>query len=157
MLGINDDRKRWLTLFDRSLLHVIDRYGHLLHRLSLGMLFVWFGLLKPLGHKTTTSVLAHTVYWGDPEIMVLILGYWEVLIGLCMLYRPLLRISILLLLIRLPGTILAFILLPEVCWFVFPFAPTPEGQYLLKDIAIFFAALSIVGSLRQPDEPGHYY
>jgi uncharacterized membrane protein YkgB len=157
MTELYTNRKQRLHTLDVALLHFIERYGHLLHRLSLGALFVWFGLLKPLGHKTTTSLLAHTVYWGDPEVMVLILGWWEVLIGITMIYRPLLRISILLLVIRLPGTILAFLLLPEVCWFVFPFAPTPEGQYLLKDIAIFFAALSIVGSLRQPTPPGHYY
>jgi hypothetical protein len=52
----------------------LDRYGHRLQRLSLGTLFVWLGLLKPLGRKTTTSLPAETVYWGTPETMVLILG-----------------------------------------------------------------------------------
>jgi len=48
--------------FDDRVIEWLDRYGHRLHRLSLGTLFVWLGLLKPLGHKTTTSLLAETVY-----------------------------------------------------------------------------------------------
>jgi uncharacterized membrane protein YkgB len=142
--------------FDQKLTGFLLRYGHWLHRISLGVLFIWFGLLKPLGHKTTTSILAHTVYFGDPDITVLVLGWWEVAIGICLLIRPLVRIALLLLVIRLPGVILAFVLKTDVCFFAFPFAPTPEGQYLIKDLVIFIATLAIVGSMRSPREKGHY-
>ncbi len=143
--------------FDQWLIALFLRYGHWLHRVSLGVLFIWFGLLKPLGHKTTTSILAHTIYWGDPESIVLILGWWEVAIGICLLIRPLIRVAMLLLIIRLPGVILAFVLKPEVCFFSFPFAPTPEGQYLIKDLVIFIATLAIVGSTHLPDKSDQYH
>lgn len=143
--------------FDNWLIALFLRYGHWLHRVSLGILFIWFGLLKPLGHKTTTSILAHTTYWGDPESIVLILGWWEVAIGVCLLVRPLVRIAVFLLIIRLPGVILAFMLKPEVCFYSFPFAPTPEGQYLIKDLVIFIATLAIAGSTRLPDKPDQYH
>ena len=139
---------------DQRLLAVFIRHGHWLHRLSLGVLFIWFGLLKPLGHKTTTSILAHTIYFGDPEVTVLVLGWWEVAIGVCLLIRPLVRVAILLLVLRLPGVILAFILKPDVCFFSFPFAPTPEGQYLIKDLVIFIATLAIMGALHDPGRTG---
>lgn len=136
---------KWARLktLDATLIGLFDRYGHRVHRISLGILFLWFGLLKPLGHDTTTSILAHTIYWGDPDVMVLVLGWWEVAIGLCLLIRPLLRVALLLLVIRLPGILLAFVLMPDVCFVTFPFTPTPEGQYLIKDLALFFAALAI--------------
>lgn len=143
--------------FDQWLIALILRYGHWLHRVSLGVLFIWFGLLKPLGHKTTTSILAHTTYWGDPESIVVILGWWEVAIGVSLIFRPLVRVAVLLLIIRLPGVILAFVLKPEVCFFSFPFTPTPEGQYLIKDLVIFIATLAIVGSTRHPDKSGKYH
>ncbi len=143
--------------FDQWLNALFLRYAHWLHRNSLGILFIWFGLLKPLGHKTTTSILAHTVYWGDPETVVLALGWWEVAIGVCLLIRPLVRIAIILLVIRLPGVILAFILKPEVCFYSFPFAPTPEGQYLVKDLVVFIATLAIAGGLRDEKKPGHFH
>lgn len=135
----------------------METYGHVAHRLSLGTLFVWFGLLKPFGHKTTTSLLAHTVYWGSPEFMVPILGWWEVAIGVSMLIRPLNRLALLLLMIRLPGTFLAFILLPEVCFTSDNFLiPTPEGQYLIKDLVLFTAAMIIGGTVRKERAP-HVY
>lgn len=134
---------------DTTLIRVFQRYGHRAHRVSLGILFVWFGLLKPLGHETTTSLLAHTIYWGDPEVMVLVLGWWEVVIGVCLLTRSLIRVAVFLLVIRLPGILLAFVLEPETLFVTFPFAPTPEGQYLIKDLTLFLATLAIAGSLEE--------
>ncbi|MDX1512483.1 MAG: hypothetical protein R3174_01960 [Gammaproteobacteria bacterium] len=142
---------------DQWMISLFLRYAHWLHRVSLGMLFIWFGLMKPLGHKTTTSILAHAVYWGDPDTMVLILGWWEVAIGVCLLIRPLVRLALILLVIRLPGIILAFILKTDVCFYSIPFAPTPEGQYLIKDLVIFIATLAIAGSLRDEQKQGHYH
>jgi len=140
-------RRRLISL-DSRVIHWLDRYGHRLHRVSLGVLFIWLGLLKPMGHTTATSLLAQTVYWGSPDTMVLILGWWEVAIGLSMLYRPLVRLALFLLLLRIPGTILAFLLLPDITFVSFPFVPTPEGQYLIKDLVLFFAAMAIGGSMR---------
>jgi uncharacterized membrane protein YkgB len=137
-----------LSELDDKIVAWLDRYGHRLHRLSLGGFFVWLGLLKPMGHETATSLLAHTVYFGSPEVMVLILGWWEVAIGLTMLYRPFVRIALVLLLLRIPGTLLAFILLPDITFIHFPLVPTPEGQYLIKDVVLFFAAMAIGGSIQ---------
>lgn len=130
---------RWLdALEDR-----IRPHGEPLHRVSLGILFIWFGLLKPFGLSTTTSILGHTVYWMSPEVVVPLLGWWEVAIGVALILPGLARLALLLVVIRLPGTMLALIIFPEVCFVDFPLAPTPEGQYLIKDLALFFATLAI--------------
>ena len=142
---------------DAVLIRLFQRYGHRAHRVSLGVLYVWFGLLKPLGHKTTTSLLAHTIYWGDPETMVLVLGWWEVLIGFCLIVRPLIRVAVFLLALRLPGILLAFVLEPTVLFVAFPFAPTPEGQYLIKDLTLFLASLAIASFLEEESSPDHYH
>ncbi len=156
MLGVESIIAR-IRQIDQWLINYFLRYGSWLHRVSLGILFIWFGLLKPLGHATTTSILAHSVYWGNPETVVLLLGWWEVAIGICFLFRPLVRIAAILLLIRLPGVILAFALKPEICFYSFPFAPTPEGQYLIKDLVMFIAALAIVGTTQLPDKPEQHH
>lgn len=138
-----------LDRFDRRLGLWMETYGHFAHRVALALMFIWFGLLKTMGYKTATSLLAHTIYWGSPEVMVPVLGWWEVAIGVCLLIRPLVRIALLLLLLRLPGTMLAFILLPEVCFSEGILVPTPEGQYLVKDLILFTAAMIIGGTVRQ--------
>lgn len=148
---------RYVQKTDTLLLRMFQRYGHRLHRISLGILFLWFGLLKPLGHETTTSLLAHTIYWGDPEVMVLALGWWEVGIGLFLLVRPLLRAAVFLLALRVPGILLAFVLQMDVCFVEFPFAPTPEGQYLIKDLTLFFAALAIAAFIGEESTTDRYH
>lgn len=157
-------RQRFLRKFteklrevDQGIVAVFHRYGHFLHRISLGGLFIWFGLLKPFGHKTTTSLLAHTVYWGEPDVVVPLLGWWEVAIGLCLIYRPFVRMALFLLVIRLPGTLLAFIMLPKICFLHVPFVPTLEGQYLVKDVVLLFAAIAIGGSVREESTPRRYH
>lgn len=132
---------------DRTIFSAFHRHGHKMHRISLGLLFVWFGLLKPFGEKTTTSLLAHTIYFFPPEKVLPLLGWWEVAIGLCLMLKPLVRISLFLQFVRIPGTILAFFMHPEVCFVRIPFMPSPEGQYLIKDIVILFAGIAIAGTV----------
>jgi uncharacterized membrane protein YkgB len=121
----------------------VSARAHTVHHVSLGVLFVWLGTLKQFGHETTTSLLAHTVYWGEPATVVRILGLWEVAIGAALLVPSWHRAAVMLILVRLPGTVLALILLPDVTFITVPFVPSPEGQYLLKDLALFGAALVI--------------
>jgi hypothetical protein len=123
-------------------------WGHPIHRWFLGVFFLWFGLLKVFGHTTGSSLLAHTIYFGSPEEMVRVLGAWEALIGVCLLWPRLIRLGILLMAVRLPGTIAALVLKHDVCWVTPPFVPTPEGQYLIKDAMLLGAALVIGGEVR---------
>lgn len=140
-----------LDALDRAIAARMHRYGHPAHIVALAAVFIWFGILKLRGEKTATSLIADTVYWGNPDVVVPILGWWEVAIGICLIIRPLIRIALLLLVIRLPGTLLALILLPDVCFVLPPWIPTIEGQYLVKDLALFGAALVIGGTVRAPD------
>lgn len=155
--------KHWIGLlrledFDRAVADWMERWGHRVHRLTLGTVFLWFGLLKVLGYESATSLIAHTVYFTSPEIMVPILGYWEAAIGVCLFFLPLTRLGLLLLAIRLPGTLLALVLRPDVCFVGVPLVPSPEGQYLIKDLLLFGAALVIGGTVREEHRrPGVYH
>lgn len=80
-------------------------------------------------------------------MFVPILGVWEVLIGLCFLYRPLIRLGVLLLFLQLPGTFLPIVLLPDVVFTTFPYGLTVEGQYIIKNLVIIGGALVVGGAL----------
>ena len=126
----------------------MDKYGQLLLRYSLATVFIWFGILKPLGISPANELVRRTVYWLPPETFIPILGWWEVAIGVCLLFRPLLRFAILLLFLQMPGTILPLILLPEVCFTQFPFGLTLEGQYIIKNLTLISAGIVIGGTVR---------
>ena len=124
----------------------MSKWGITFLRYSLGVIYIWFGILKPFGLSPAQELVENTVYWFDnPKTFVPILGWWEVVIGLTMCIKPLIRVSIFLLFIQMPGTFLPLILLPEVCFNNFPFGLTLEGQYIVKNLIIISAAL-VVGS-----------
>ena len=137
---------------DKKVFGAFYKHGHSLHRLSLGLIFIWFGLLKPFGEETTTSLLAHTIYFFSPETILPLLGWWEVVIGFTLILKPLVKYSIILQLIRIPGTILAFIVHPQICFIHIPFVPSPEGQYLIKDLIILLAGVAIAGTVYKETE-----
>lgn len=147
------ERARWYgRLFeavDATIASWMDRWGSPVLRVAVAVVFIWFGLLKVLGVSPAGELVAATVYIVSPEVFVPILGIWEVLIGLCLLYRPLIRLGILLLFFQLPGTFLPIILLPGVVFTAVPYGLTVEGQYIVKNLVIIGAALVIGGTVRE--------
>ena len=141
-------RADFIVKFDRRVASWMGYYGHRLLRYSLAVIFIWFGLLKPLGMSPAADLVARTVYWFPPEVFVPILGWWEVAIGVGLLFRPLVRVAIFLLFVQMPGTALPLVLLPGVCFSEFPFGLTLEGQYIIKNLAIISAAIVIGGTVR---------
>ena len=68
---------------------------------SIGLIFVWFGFLKPFGISPAQELVTNTVYWFDDKVsFVKFLGWWEVVIGITMCIKPLIRISIFLLFLQ---------------------------------------------------------
>lgn len=134
---------------DRRVVHWMRRNGPFLTRVSLAIVFIWFGVLKPLGMSTANELVERTVYWVDPRWFIPLLGWWEVAIGVCMLVRPLLRLAILLLFLQMPGTLLPLFLLPDVCFVHVPWVPTLEGQYIIKNLVLISAAIVVGGTVRE--------
>ena len=130
----------------------MNRHGHFFLRISMGIIFIWFGLLKPYGHSPANDLVARTVYWMDPDFFIPFLGYWEAFIGVCLLFRRLVRLAILLLFLQIGGTFLPLVILPEVCFVQFPFVLTLEGQYIVKNLLIISAAIVIGGTVRHPEK-----
>jgi uncharacterized membrane protein YkgB len=143
-----------LERIDRRISGWMQSSGPILLRISLAIVFIWFGVLKPFGLSTANPLVARTVVWCDPAWFVPLLGWWEVTIGVCMLARPLLRAAILLLLLQMPGTFLPLLLLPDVCFVYVPFVPTLEGQYIIKNLVLISAAIVVGGTVRGPAAAG---
>ena len=145
----------WFDGIDRRIAGVMEKYGILLLRISLGVIFIWFGALKLFeGLSPAEDLVKRTVYWFSPEVFFPILGVWEVLIGVGLLFRPLIRAALLLLFLQMPGTFLPLILLPDVCFTAFPHALTLEGQYIIKNLILISAALVVGGTVRHRKREG---
>ncbi len=138
---------------DATIAAWMDRWGVPILRVAVAVVFVWFGALKLFDASPAAELVAATVYVVPPSVFVPVLGLWEVLIGLCLLYRPLIRLGILLLFLQLPGTFLPLVILPGVVYTAAPYALTVEGQYIVKNLVIIGAALVIGSTVRSEGAP----
>jgi uncharacterized membrane protein YkgB len=120
-------------------------------RISFAVIFVWFGILKPVGLSSAIPLLKSTVNWipvFTPEIWVDIIGWWEVMIGVFFLFKKTTRVAIALLFLQMGGTFMPLFILPEVSFQSGNIlVPTLEGQYIIKNLMIISAALVIGGNL----------
>ena len=138
-------RRIGIDTADEAITCWMQRHGLRFLRYSLGIVFIWFGILKPLGLSPASELVTRTVYWFSPQVFVPLLGWWEVAIGICLLYQPFIRMGILLMMPQMIGTFLPLILLPNVVYDGSFFALTLEGQYIVKNLVLIGAAL-VVGS-----------
>ena len=152
-------KTRLMTLFDQldqGITHWMARYGLLIMRLGLGVVFFWFGALKLVpGLSPAEDLVKSTIYFVDPNLFLPVLAVWEMAIGLGLITGKWMRLTLLLLFLQMPGTALPLVLLPQVTWTAFPYGLTMEGQYIIKNLALIGAALVLGGTVRggrlQPD------
>jgi uncharacterized membrane protein YphA (DoxX/SURF4 family) len=136
-----------LKEFDLKLISFLNKVSMPALRISLGIVFIWFGVLKIFGNSPANDLITKTVYWFNPDIFIPILGIWEAVIGICLLVPSFIRVGLFLLALQMPGTFLPLILLPEVCFQSFPFDLTLEGQYIVKNLVLIGAAMAVGGRL----------
>ena len=137
--------KKGFENLDKRIVKWMEKEGVLFLKLSLALVFIWFGALKVIGTSPANELVARTVYWVSPDWFVPFLGWWEILIGVCLLFKPLIRFGILIMAIQMAGTFLPLILLPEVVYNGNLFSLTLEGQYIIKNLVLISAAI-VIGS-----------
>lgn len=135
---------------DERLRSFLDRVGVPLLRISLGVVFVWFGLLKVFQESPVSELVAKTIYWFDPDLVVPALGVFEVFVGACLVAGRLMRVALPLLVLQMAGTFLVLVLLPDVAFRGGnPLLLTVEGEFVIKNLVLLSAAL-VIGSRLAP-------
>ena len=118
-------------------------------RISLAIVYIWFGALKIFGMSPAGELVEQTVYWFQPEIFIPILGICEVIIGLGLLIKKFIPYTILLLLLHMTVTLFPIFILKTICFDSFPFCPTLIGQYIIKNLVLISGALVVSGKYNE--------
>jgi uncharacterized membrane protein YkgB len=143
-----------LEPIDLRLTSWMARHGVGLLRIALGVVFVWFGAIKFVpGWSPAADLAARTIErlsFGlvAPELGLPLLAAWETLIGVGLLSGRYLRLTLLLLFVQMPGTMMPLVLFPEETFLAFPVSPTLEGQYIIKNVVLVSAAIVIGATVR---------
>lgn len=136
-------------MVDRTITRWMARNGLLLLRLGLGIVFLWFGALKLFPNMSPAEGLVrNTIFFLDPTVALPLIAIWEMAIGLGLLWGKYMRLTLLLLFLQMPGTMLPILLLPNEVWTQFPFALTIEGQYIFKNLVLIAAGIVLGGTVR---------
>ena len=140
---------KYFDKLDRKITEWMGKYGLLILRVCLGIIFLWFGVLKFFkGLSPAEDLVRNTVYFMDPDLFIPFLALWESLIGLGLITGKYMRLTLLLLFLQMPGTALPLIILPEKVWTVFPYGLTLEGQYIIKNLVLISAGLVLGATVR---------
>lgn len=140
-----------ISKIDVHIIAWLRRYSFPLARVSLFVVFVWFGALK-IAHTSPANplveeLLSRTLPFLTFEKFILFFGIYEMLIGITFLVPKLERVAIALLIPHMITTVLPLILLPQITWQGF-LTPTLEGQYIIKNCVIVALAFSIAARLQ---------
>ena len=139
---------------DRAITDWMARWGLVLLRVSVGVVFFWFGFLKffpglsPAEALATDTIQVMTGGLLEPRVSIRILAAWECLIGLGLITGRALRTTLLLLFLQMPGTVTPMLFFPELTFQSFPFVLTLEGQYIVKNLVLVSAAFVIGATVR---------
>ena len=155
----------WIALFNRIDVQVTCRmaqHGVRLLSISLGVVFFWFGVLKffpgssPAEDLVTKTITMLTVGLIPPNVSILVLATWECVVGLGLMLGMFMRSTLLLLFLQMLGTVTPLFFFPQEVFIRVPYAPTLEGQYIIKNLVLISGALvvgaTVRGGLPEPDQ-----
>lgn len=141
-------------LIDDRIVRLMARFGIPLLRISLGVNFLWFGLLKffpglsPAEGLATRTIEQLTLGLIPPSTSIYILASWEAIIGIGLIFGLYLRVTLFLLFTQMLGTMSPLILFPAETFLRIPYAPTLEGQYIIKNLVLISAGLVVGATVR---------
>lgn len=145
---------RYYVHLDTTLTRWMARNGITLLRISLGIIFFWFGFLKFIPGLSPAADLAtrtmEIISFGliPPDVALILLAIWECTIGLGLITGKYIRVILLLLFGQMAGTLTPLLFFPSETFILFPIAPTLEGQYIIKNIALVSAGIVIGATVR---------
>lgn len=139
---------------DKKIIRWMITNGLNLLRLSIGIIFFWFGFLKYFeGLSPAEGIAVRTIEFitfglFSEKIILYGLATWEVLIGIGLIFKLFLRETLLLLYLQMIGTFMPVFLFPDEVFAVFPYSLTIEGQYIIKNLVIMSAGIVLGATVR---------
>lgn len=139
---------------DRRAIELSVKWFEPAARISIFVIYFWFGILKALGLSPATplaqALTSHTIGMQYFNASFKSLAVFECALGILFLIPTpaITRASVVLVVIHLGIVSSPLVLVANVAW-VHPLVPTLEGQYIIKDLAILALAVGIMAQ-RQP-------
>ena len=125
------------------------KHGVLLLRISIGIIFFWFGIQKFFPGMSSAEDLAtrtiEVMTFGiiQQSVGMPLLALWEVIIGITFIFGIFMRIAIPLLFLQMLGTVTPLFFFPSETFTLTPVIPNLVGQYIIKNLVLIAAGMVI--------------
>jgi len=146
-----DKHKAKIQALDLRLIAFFRRTFTPVARISIFLVFFWFGAIKLMGLSPASplaeALTVKTVGMEYFDLLFYVLAILECIIGLLFLFPKATRIVIPLLLFHMLIVCSPLVLVPELTWQQF-LVPTLEGQYIIKNAVVVAVAIGIAASTK---------
>lgn len=140
-----------LRQFDRIFISELHTWSVPTLRMSLGIVFLWFGALKVIGLSPVADFIRATYGFLPLREFMMLLGVWEVAIGVGLIFKLDLRLTLGLLWVQMAGTLFSAVLRPSLFFEnMNPLLLTLEGEFVVKNLVLIAAGLVIAGYQVRP-------
>lgn len=118
--------------------------------LSVGLVYLWFGVLKffpalsPAEDLAKQTINALSFGWLPADVSIKLLAIWETLIGLALISNVYRKVTLWITFLHILLTFSPFFLFPEQSFTRLPYGFTLLGQYIFKNIIIIGALIVLL-------------
>lgn len=139
---------------DRTLEVLLSRYGVSILRYTLAIVFFWFGIIKPFDVSPADPVVLNGIYFLPFGTFFPVLGWWEVLVGVGLLYERTVKIAVYLMVFQMLGTMIPLVTAPGMTFVDFPLVPSEVGAYIIKNWVLLSGGLVVLDRLHLKTDRG---
>jgi uncharacterized membrane protein YkgB len=128
----------------------MERYGVTILRVALAIVFIWFGVLKVIDRSPVEDLVKDTIYFLPEDEFFVVIGIWEIVIGIGLLIPILLRLTLLLFWLQMLGTFMSLIIVPgDAFQDGNPMLLDVSGEFIVKNLVLIAAGLVIGSTARR--------
>lgn len=138
--------------YEERIVRLAARLGIPMLRASIGVVFMWFGIIKffpglsPVDKLAVQTVGLLTLHVMSTDVCRIALAVLETGIGVGMITGRLPRVTLTALFLHMAGTLTPLVLFPHETWKE-PLVASLEGQFIIKNLVLISASVSITATL----------
>ncbi len=139
---------------DAKITNWMARFSIVILRVSVGFIFLWFGLLKFCPYMSMEQDLAvrtiGLVSLGmvPSNVAIFMAASCECFVGIGLITGKFMRLILILLVAHMFCTLIPLVMFHQEMFTIFPYVPSLKGQYILKNIILISVGLVLGATVR---------
>ena len=141
---------------EKRIRDLISTHSLSILRISIGVVYVWFGVLKffqgwsPAEELAKETIHVLTLGMIPDALAYTLLATWETLLGLLLISGYFLRYALMIMMVHMVCTFMPLIFFPALSFKNVPFGFSLVGQYIVKNVVFIGSALVLYSHQAEP-------